>query len=121
MVCRAFALLIALLGAASCSSLPAQWADELEDQVRCDMSLDQVQKLAGKKLETIELGKRGTHCVSDTAGTSEVWFVFIGNKLKSVQLVWAHRMMEYAYFEQSTLCEDFEIPGVRRKLPDNNQ
>lgn len=121
MVNRASALLIALLGAASCSSLPAQWAEELEDQVRCDMSLDQVQELSEKKLEKIDSGVRGTHRVSDAPGTSEVWFVFVENKLKSVQVVWAHRVMEYAYFEQSTLCEDFEIPGVRSKLPDNNQ
>ena len=82
------------------------------------MSMDDVQLLSGRVLLVSESRSR-THFVSDDL--SEVWFVFVENKLKSVQVVWAHRVMEYAFFQQTQLCEDFEVPAARLRLPDNNQ
>jgi hypothetical protein len=95
-------LVIALATVASCA-LPSQWAENLEGNVKCNMTVAEVEALAGKKILKESVPRADmTHYIRDDG--TDVWFVFEGDKLKSVQILWAHKMMKYASYQRKNLC-----------------
>jgi hypothetical protein len=91
------------LALASCK-LPAKWAEEFVEQLKCDMSLAQVQSLTSKDVNAEDAPRKDmTHYVRD--GSTDVWLVFENDKLKSAQVLWAQEMMKYASYQQIQLCK----------------
>jgi len=82
--------------------LPARWAEDIEERVRCDMSVQDVESLSGKSLIVEESPIHGTHYIRE--GETDVWFTFKDKKLKTVQIFWAHEMMKYAQYPKVDLC-----------------
>ena len=91
---RLVAILVMSFALASCK-LPADWAEEFVEQLECDMSLAQVQSLTSRDVYAEDAPRQNmTHSIRD--GSTDVWLVFENNKLKSAQVLWAHKMMKYA-------------------------
>jgi hypothetical protein len=68
------------------------------------MSVSEVERLAHRKLiEEDSPRAEMTHYIRD--GSTDVWFVFSDDKLKSVQVLWAEKMMRYASYPRRILCE----------------
>jgi len=100
---------------------PADWATDLEREVKCDMSVDEVQALTTRPLIQVDVPDQGmTHYMSGSLGTTELRLVFDDGNLKSVQVVWAQRTMQLATYEKTALCgqEIAEDPPMYR-MPDN--
>ena len=67
------------------------------------MTIEEVQALVNKPIIEKEAPMNNrTHYIRD--GSTDVWFVFRDGKLKSVQILWAHKMMRYASYQQALLC-----------------
>ena len=100
---RIVAIILALLTLAACK-LPAKWAEEFVGQLKCDMSLAQVQSLTSRDVHAEDAPRRDmTHYIRD--GSTDVWLVFDNDKLKSAQVLWAQEMMKYASYQQIQLCK----------------
>lgn len=82
---------------------PAEWAENVESQVRCDMSLNDVGVLVDRPVQKMEV-PRGwmTHLVRD--GNTELWLGFEENKLKWLQVAWAAKMMRMATYQRVDMC-----------------
>lgn len=100
---------------------PADWATDLEREVRCDMSIEEVKALTTKPLIQVDVpDDRMTHYISDSLGTTELRLVFDDGKLKSVQVVWAQRMMKLATYEKTALCgQEMGEDSPMYRMPDN--
>lgn len=96
-------LIIGSLMLTACST-PSRWAEKMEQDVSCDISVADVQKLIDKDIIVEDVPRKNrTHYIR--SGDTDVWLVFVDNKLKSVQVLWAHEMMKYASYQQVQLCE----------------
>lgn len=87
----------------ACAS-PSRWAEALETQLKCGMSVKDVETVSQKTVQTMEV-PRGwvTHFLRD--GSTDVWLGFRDDKLESVQVAWAEKMMKMATYQRIDLCQ----------------
>lgn len=99
--------LIGIVGCAvvmtACACGPALWAERLEQQVKCGMTPQEVERLAGRPVEP--LGESwATHFIGDEVEATRVWLVFKDDKLWSIQLAWMYRLKKMASAQRVNLC-----------------
>ena len=84
--------------------LPAQWAENAESKAICGMSVEEIQLLAGgrKAIEQNPPGLGMTHIIRE--GKTSLWLVFKDKKLLKIQVVWDHKMLRAAQYQQRNLC-----------------
>jgi hypothetical protein len=96
-------LLTLFLILTGCANAPARWASVLEEQVRCGMSVAEVETLSGGKLTAMSgQGPGGTHELR--RGTTAMWFDFSGGTLVSVRPSWTVAMARDEWGEKKLLC-----------------
>lgn len=91
---------VAVLTMGGCVSAPAPWSKELIFQLRCEMTVGDVQKVIGKDLADQTNGgsvkdPRGTHAVKSDDLRTAVWFTFTQNKLQGFQVTWSEALIGY--------------------------
>jgi hypothetical protein len=82
------AALIALLlafTATACAGAPGKWARELAAEMRCDMTIKEVETKAQRPVKDLKRAW-GTHFVED--GGTDLWMTFENGRLKSYQVAW---------------------------------
>ena len=90
---------------AGCVCGPDRWAELLETQARCGMSLQEVERLSGRKITRLDVPThRGTHVIGEEGEATEVWLVFKEDKLQAVQLGWMYALKRMAYTQKAELC-----------------
>jgi hypothetical protein len=68
------------------------------------MSVDEIRTLTSRDVREEDVPRENmTHYLRD--GSTDVWLVLGDDKLKSAQVLWAHKMMKYASYQQIQFCE----------------
>jgi hypothetical protein len=99
---RIFLLLISLM-MTGCGG-PSRWADDISLKLACNMSPQEVEKISGRDLVKLEAPREwATHYIR--SGSTDLWLIFKDEKLKSVQVAWAEKMMKMASYQRMDLCE----------------
>lgn len=102
--------LAALFALAGCFS-PAGWTLQLEAEVECGMTVEEVQALASRSVREYasryETQKWQTHHVG--SGDEQVYLGFDEGRLLYVQVEWANNLMSIATYPVIDLCVDGEI------------
>jgi len=87
----------------ACACGPARWAEELEHQVKCGMTRQEVEQLAERPVK--ELNRSwATHYIGEETQPTEVWLTFKDDKLQTVQLAWMYRLKKMASAQRRELC-----------------
>lgn len=95
---------------------PAKWAEEVELQLQCDMTIDEVQSLAGRPVTAWEV-PRGWLNYSIRDGDTELWLGFVNDKLKWVQVAWDVKLTRTAKYQRIDLCGlDPSNPDVKQRI-----
>jgi hypothetical protein len=101
---------VAVLALGSCVSSPAPWSKELVFQLRCGMSVSDVQKAIGRNLADQTSGgvvkdSRGTHAVKSDDLRTAVWFTFLDNRLQGFQITWSEAVVGYGGINRSSYID----------------
>ena len=79
-----FMLLLAF-ATASCAAGPAKWVKSLAAELRCDMTIKEIEAKAQRPVKPLDRAW-GTHFVDD--GDTSVWLTIENERLKSYQIAW---------------------------------
>ncbi len=82
---------------------PAKWSEDLSVQLRCGMTVSEVQSIT--KYKIIEMNPPAgwkTHLVRDNA--TDLYLGFVEGKLKFIQIAWAQKMLKMAMYHQIDIC-----------------
>ena len=100
--CRLVLLIWFLTLLTACVCGPARWAEELEFQVRCGMSAQEVEQVSGRKVEALNRSW-ATHYIHDDWST-DVWLTFKDDRLQSIQVAWVYALKKMASAQRVSLC-----------------
>jgi len=82
---------------------PDRWATDLELEVQCGMSSQQVTRLADRQLEKMEVATAmGTHLIRE--GSTDVWLNFKDDQLQSIQVGWTYAYGKVLFGQPVKLC-----------------
>ena len=91
--------------AAGCANAPAHWAVSLEEELKCGMSIADVEALAGARLAPMAgRGPGGTHNIRHLS--TALWFDFSADGLVSVRPSWTVALARDEWGEKRMLCEN---------------
>jgi hypothetical protein len=84
----------------ACSSVPAQWSKDLIFELRCGMSVAEVERVTGRHIEDKTTGgaakdSRGTHAIESDDHRTIVWLVFLERGLQSFRISWSEAAIGY--------------------------
>lgn len=85
----AFAVLSSALLANACAAAPGTWARDLASELRCDMTINEVETKAQKPVKDLKRAW-GTHFVEH--GGTDFWMSFENGRLKSYQIAWVRSL-----------------------------
>lgn len=80
-----FMSLISLSAIGCAASGPGRWAKTLASELRCDMTIKEVEAKAERPVKPLDRAW-GTHFVED--GGTDVWLTVENGRLKSYQIAW---------------------------------
>ena len=86
----------------ACMCGPARWAEELQFQVRCGMSPQEVEQVSGRKVEALNRSW-ATHYIRDDWST-HAWLIFKDDQLQSIQVAWVYQLKQMASAQKRQLC-----------------
>ena len=67
------------------------------------MTPEEVSQIAGRKVEKVDVpDARLTHMIRD--GSTDLWLIFDGGRLKSVQVAWSYQPTRVASSQRLELC-----------------
>ena len=98
---------------------PAKWAEELESLATCGMPKAELERIARRPIEVMEV-PRGwtTHVIRDES--TEVWLGLAEDKLLWLQVAWAAKPTKMATYQKVDLCGSTpDDPHARHPLPSN--
>lgn len=95
---------------AGCANSPAAWSKELVFQLRCDMTVNDVQQAIGRKIMDETRGgaikdPRGTHAVESDDLRTVVWFTFLENKLQGFRIGWSDALIGYGGMNRTSYID----------------
>src|SRR5687767_9675938 len=85
----ALAALSTALLTTACAAAPGKWARDLASELRCDMTIAEVEAKAKKPVKDLKRAW-GTHFVED--GGTDFWMSFENGRLKSYQIAWVRSL-----------------------------
>ncbi len=111
--------LCGLLASTAACSASDKWAEDLENALKCDMTVKEVTKLAGTQPTALERQDRWRTHVIERART-RMSFGFLNGRLKLAQISWDEKSTRIASYQVLDLCGDAsaELEATYR-LPDN--
>jgi hypothetical protein len=122
---------IFFITALSGCSGPATWAEELESNLQCGMSVEDIQALTNKEVQDVKellswSPPRGwmTHVIKDYVAQTELRLGIKDNRLYTVQVAWARKRVRLATYQRIILCpedwarsrDESDYPTMRRLL-----
>jgi len=84
-----FAVLLSALLPAACAAAPGQWSRDLASELRCDMTIKEVETKAQRPVKDLKRAW-GTHFLEE--GGTDFWMIFEDGRLKSYQIAWVRSL-----------------------------
>lgn len=102
MTARWLSLLAALVFVPGCAG-PGTWAEDLADKLKCHMSVEDVKRVSGKSIETMEVPMNWvTHFIR--VNDTDLRLGFEQDGLRWVQVAWMAEMKKVASYQRVDLC-----------------
>lgn len=116
-------MLLAFLTTACCG--PGKWAEIADSELRCNMSIWDIENVANTK--TLSLGEKkfgwATHLIKD--GSSSIYLGLENNQLKWMRVHWDIGLERSAMYQKVDLCgtasDPDSITKLRQALPSKGQ
>ena len=103
---RIFLNLTVILAVVGCAG-PSRWALDVESGLKCGMTVEQVEALAGAPVVNWPrmAGRRSwiTHGIN-TVGETDIWLGFENGKLRYVKIGWTVGLDRMATYARQDLC-----------------
>ena len=107
MINRVYIIILFLTTLSGCKG-PSGWAEHLESNLQCGMSIEEVQDLTSKKIIKQDVPREWvTHLIRDN--NTDLRLGFKNGKLYAVQIAWAQKMMKIATYQKVNLCQDNKL------------
>lgn len=111
------ALFAFLLSSCSAEKIAREWAIELEQNLRCNMTVEEIDnRWKIQKLEPTRAWR--THFI-EHQGTF-LWLEFVDGKLQSSQIEWVELPTRTATFQRLDYCDTTGDPLAVYRLPKNH-
>lgn len=104
---EALVLLSSVLLTACLSTKPARWTIGFEEEVRCGMSVEEVEGITGKKVDqnVIVSDERGTHHIGTDTTRTNIVLSFDDNKLQWYRIYKIYRLKAVKSYPTVQLCK----------------
>jgi hypothetical protein len=104
---KVYGLLLLVSLTYGCSCGPAHWAEKAASQLRCGMSIEDIQRVTGREVGRVDPPREWvTHLIRDDVSGTDLRLGLADGKLQSVQLLWATRLQRMASYQRQDLCSN---------------